>query len=194
MQVCRLQWAGAGPSHQPRSRGLHAWSGPSGPRAGLARHAPLATTKPNATASGATRARCHGQLLQLTTMQCPVWRAKYDLPPKPLPLPLGFLAGMSIPATESEEEAQKPPLPRPVLFNSWPSSGPQTGVCQHHLHHHDAPLEVWAVRCVLSEGLAGAAGAQSDGLPAAGPSCVPQLSLAQDPYFICRCPCHCCFL
>ncbi len=40
-------------------------------------------------------------ILQLTTMQDPVWRATNGLPPTPLPLPLCFLAGMSIPATES---------------------------------------------------------------------------------------------
>jgi hypothetical protein len=43
-------------------------------------------------------------ILQLTTMQCPAWRAANGLPAKPLPLPLCY-AGMTIPATESEEEA-----------------------------------------------------------------------------------------
>ncbi len=44
-------------------------------------------------------------ILQLTTMQDPQWRATNGLSSKPLPLPLCFYAGMTIPATESEEEA-----------------------------------------------------------------------------------------
>ncbi len=44
-------------------------------------------------------------ILQLTSMQDPEWRATNGLPPKPLPLPLCFYKGMTIPATESEEEA-----------------------------------------------------------------------------------------
>jgi hypothetical protein len=44
-------------------------------------------------------------ILQLTTMQDPEWRATNGLSPKPLPLPPCFYAGMTIPATESEEEA-----------------------------------------------------------------------------------------
>ncbi len=44
-------------------------------------------------------------ILQLTTMQDPQWRATNGLSAKPLPLPLCFYAGMTIPATESEEEA-----------------------------------------------------------------------------------------
>jgi hypothetical protein len=41
-------------------------------------------------------------ILQLTTLQCPTWRAANGLSPKPMPLPLCFY---TIPATESEEEA-----------------------------------------------------------------------------------------
>jgi hypothetical protein len=44
-------------------------------------------------------------ILQLTTMQCPAWRAANGLPPKPVPLPLCFYVGMTIAATELDEEA-----------------------------------------------------------------------------------------